>query len=189
MVPVKGIGGGFAVKQLNRNLKKFGYHSKIVMRSDGELANRDLLDKLSSMRSSETILESAPKGDSKANRRAERAVQSIEKQTRILKLATQGNLGSFGVEHACFPWLVMHSADVLNKFRVGAGGTTAYEKIKGRPYSGAMFEFGSCVLDKTSAKVVGGDMGARWEKGIWLGKRFSSENASSLCLRCAEEGS
>ena len=52
---------------------------------------------------------------------------------------------------------------------------TSYEKIKGRAYSGMMFEFGPCVLYKTSAKVEGGNMQARWAKGIWLGKRFATE--------------
>ena len=99
VVPRKGVGGGFAVKQLNRNLKKFGYHSNVIIRSDGEFAIKDLLDKLSGMRASETILEQAPKGDSKANGRAERAVQSIEKQTRVLKLGTEDVLGKFGVQH------------------------------------------------------------------------------------------
>ena len=69
--------------------------------------------------------------------------------------------------HLCFPWLTMHAADVLNKFRVGADGKTAYERIKGRAYSGLMLEFGACILYKTSARVQGGDMSARWEKGIW----------------------
>ena len=64
-----------------------------MTRSDGEFAIKDLLGKLSAMRASETILESAPKGDSKANGRAERAVQEIEKQTRNIKLSTMESLG------------------------------------------------------------------------------------------------
>ena len=49
---------------------------------------------------------------------------------------------------------------------------TAYEKVKGREYSGVMLEFGSIVLYKVSAKVQGGVMAPRWMKGVWLGKRF-----------------
>ena len=126
-----------------------------------------------------------PKGDSKANGLAERAVQTIEKQVRVLKLSVEEHLGRFGVEHHCFPWLVMHAADVINKFRVGLDGKTAYENIKGRPYTGSMFEFGSKILYKTSAKVIGGDMSARWGAGIWLGKRFASEEHIIGC----EDGS
>ena len=161
VVPRKGVGGGFAVKQMNRNIKKFGHHSKIMIRSDGEFAIRDLLDKVCELRASETILETTPVGDSRANGRAERAVQTIEKQARILKLSTEDHLGRFGVEHPSFPWLVMHAADVINKFREDAGGKTPYEKIRGRPYTGVMHEFGACILYKTAAKVLGGDMSAR----------------------------
>ena len=175
VVPKKGIGGGFAVKQYLRDVKKFGYHHKILIRSDGEPAIRDLLDRVCQLRASETILEASPKGDSKANGRAERAVQAIEKKTRVLKISVERHLGKFSVKHKCFPWLVMHSSDVLNKFSSSSDGLTMYEKLKGRVYSGTMFEFGQCILYKVSAKVQGGDMRPRWEKGMWLGKRFATE--------------
>ena len=91
------------------------------------------------------------------------------------KLATEEHLGKFSCSHKCFPWLVMHAADCLTKYQIGVDGATAYEKLKGRPYSGVTYEFGACVLYKVSAKVQGGDMSARWAKCIWLGKRFVSE--------------
>ena len=80
VAPKKGTGGGYVVKQLNRNLKKFGHHRKVLIRSDGESAIKDLLQKVSEMRSSQTILEHTPAGDSRANGRAERAVQAVEKR-------------------------------------------------------------------------------------------------------------
>ena len=180
VVPKKGVGGGFAVSQYIREIKKFGHHHKILMRSDGENAIKDLLNRVSTLRASETlqaetVLENSPAGDSKANGRAERAVQSVEKQVRVLKLAVEEHLGKFSVRHACFPWLVLHAADVLTKFLVHPDGVTSYERIKGRPHSGTMFEFGQCILYKASAKVQGGNMEPRWAKGLWLGKRFSTE--------------
>ena len=180
VVPRKGVGGGYAVKQFLRDIKKYGHRHKVLLRTDGEPAIRDLMEKVSQLRASETnvaetIIESTPKGDSKANGRAERAVQSIEKQVRVLKLAVEEHLGTFSVTHKAFPWLVEHAADALTKFRVNPDGATAYEQIKGRAYSGLMFEFGQCILFKTSAKVEGGNMQARWQKGMWLGKRFATE--------------
>ena len=180
VVPKKGVGGGYAVRQYIREVKKFGHHHKILIRSDGETAIKDLLSKVSALRASETlqaetVMETSPAGDSKANGRAERAVQSVEKQVRVLKGAVEEHLGKFSVRHACFPWLVLHSADVLTKFLVHPDGVTSYERIKGRPYSGTMYEFGQCVLYKVSAKVQGGVMEPRWAKGLWLGKRFSTE--------------
>merc|ERR1712015_151748 len=42
VVPKKGVGGGFAVKQVHRDIRKFGHRHKIVLRSDGEAAIKDL---------------------------------------------------------------------------------------------------------------------------------------------------
>ena len=132
MVPRKGIGGGYAVNQYLRDIKTFGYHHKILIRSDGEPEVLDLLNRISELRPSETVLENSPVGHNRANGRAERAVQSIEKQTRILKLSVGVHLGDFSVQHACFPWLVMHAADCLTTSHPGVDGSSAYEKIKGR---------------------------------------------------------
>ena len=158
-----------------RDIKKFGHSHKLMMRSDGEPAIRDLLKKVAHMRASETLLEHSPVGDSKANGRAERAVQAVEKQVRVLNISTEENLGKFSVMHPVFPWLVLHAADVMTKFKVRPDGLTAYEAIKGRDYSGAMLEFCSAVLYRATAKVQGGIMEPRWLQGIWVGKRFGSE--------------
>ena len=108
----KSVGGGFIVKQMDRDIRKFGHRHKILTRSGGEPAIRDLLEKVADMRTTETIVEHTPAGDSRANVRAERAVQVVEKQTRVLKLSTEQNLGGFSVLHKAFPWLVLHAADV-----------------------------------------------------------------------------
>ena len=81
------------MKQTARDIRKFGYRHTILMRSDGEPAIRDLLEKVSDLRASETLLEHSPAGDSRANRRAERAVQAVEKRVRVLKLAAEESFG------------------------------------------------------------------------------------------------
>ena len=135
-LPKKGAGGGYAVKQLERKILKKWNRGKVVLRSDGENAIRDLVSKVSAMRAPQTVLEVAPKGDSRANGRAERAVQQVEKQTRILKLAVEEEFGNLSVRHPCFPWPVLHAADVYNKFHVGADGHTVYERVRGRLWVG-----------------------------------------------------
>ena len=57
VVPKKGVGGGFVVKQFDRDIKKFGYGHKVMLRSDGEPAIKDLLQKVRDLRASETICE------------------------------------------------------------------------------------------------------------------------------------
>ena len=46
VVPKKGAGGGYAVRQYIRDVRKFGHHHKVVIRSDGEHAIKDLLNKV-----------------------------------------------------------------------------------------------------------------------------------------------
>ena len=174
--PKKGVGGGWIVKQFVRDIKKMGYQAKVTLRSDGEPAIKDLLDKVGQMRGAETILEQSKVGDSKANGRAERAIQAVEKLVRTLKIATEKSLGTrLSVKHQCFAWLVMHAADVITKCQVHKDGRTGYENIKSREYSGLMLKFGTSVLHKVEVKVQGGVMEPRWMKGVWLGKRFGTE--------------
>ena len=176
MVPRKGVGGGWIVQQYLRDLKKWGLRQKLILRSDGEPAIVDLLNRVCDFRVPETLMESSPVSDSRANGLAERAIQSVEKQVRVLKLALERNLGcKIGVEHACFPWLVEHAADVLTKFVIGRDGMTAWERLKGKKYSGLLFEFGTKVLHRVAHKPVGGEMAARWLPAVWLGKRFATD--------------
>ena len=149
VVPKKGVGGGWIVKQLIRDLHRFGHRKKLLLRSDQEPAITDLMSQVADAREGETLIEQSPVDDSRANGLAERSVQSIQKQVRILKLATERYLGTkFSVTHPCFPWLVMHAADVLTKGRVRKDGHTAYENIKQKKYTGMLLRFGCKVLHR-----------------------------------------
>ena len=47
--------------------------------------------------------------------------------------------------------------------------------LKGRAYRGEMVSFGQKVFFMSHKKKRGGDMGARWHIGIWLGKLWRSD--------------
>ena len=144
-------------------MKRWGIRHKAILRSDGEPAILDLLNRVCELRMPETLLEGSPVGDSRSNGLAERAIQSVEKQIRVLKLALERNMScKVGVEHVCFPWLVEHAADVLAKFVIGRDGLTAWERLKGKKYTGLLIEFGTKVLHRVSHKPMGGEMEARW---------------------------
>ena len=64
MVPSKGSGSGFVIKQFERDLKRFGHRGAISLRSDGELAIRDLFEKVATYRAQTINVEYTPKGDS-----------------------------------------------------------------------------------------------------------------------------
>ena len=74
-----------------------------------------------------------------------------------------------------FEWLVEHSADVLTKCAVGGYGRTPYERLKAKKYHGQMVEFASMVMVKLQGKLQGGIMKERWIAGMWLGKRWTTD--------------
>ena len=74
--------------------------------------------------------------DSCANGLAERAVQTLEKQLRVLKLAFETRIGErLPVQHPIFAWLVEHSANVLNNYLVGSDGKSPVQRLRGRAAS------------------------------------------------------
>ena len=71
-----------------------GLHGSLMARSDKENAIQDVVVAMAKLRGEQrTTLEAAPKGDSKANGRAERGVQSVEEQIRTIMLDLTDRLG------------------------------------------------------------------------------------------------
>ena len=171
-----GAGQQGAVSQLLKDHWKMGHHDKIVIRTDQEASIVDLFKRVAKDRgTSKTILETAPRSDSKANGEAENAVQSIEQMVRTYMVDLQERCGEeLSVEDAFYAWLVEHACDMINKFMVRKGGKTAWEQLKTDPFRGEIYLFGTPVLHITSGPVQGGVMQERWHDGIWLGLHFTS---------------
>ena len=157
-VPYKGADVECISEQLNRDLKKFGIHGNVTLRSDQEPAITNVLDEVCKVRTSaRSVPETAPQGDSQGNGLAERAVQSMEEMLRVHKLALETRVGvRLPILHPVFPWLVEHCANILNKAVVGVDGKTAWERVRGRKYKGDMVEFATKVRFRVSGKVQGG---------------------------------
>ena len=150
VVPKKGTQFEWVAAQLEKDVRKFGYHGRVVLKSDGENAIKDLMKEVALKRCDmPTVLEHSKAYDSKSNGRAENAVRRVESQVRTMLIALQEALGiEVEVDHPCFEWLVEHAADILTKYPVGKDGRTPYERVKKKKYGGEMFEFGSVVLVK-----------------------------------------
>ena len=140
VVPFKGGGVDWLVGQLLRDLRKMGVHGKVILKSDQENAILDVLNDVCKQRGKEsdsavTLVESSPKGESQSNGIAERAVQDLEEGVRTHKLDLETKLKvAVGIGHPCIAWLVENVADIINKFKIGHDGRTAYENdSKGRP--------------------------------------------------------
>ena len=177
VVPEKGTQFEWVATQLERDVRKLGYHGRVVIKSDGENSAKELMSELAKKRKDmPTVIETSKPYDSKSNGRAEGAVRKLECQVRVLKIATEKNFGVIlDVHSPMFSWLVEHAADVLTKCSLGADGRTPYERIKQKKYHGVMVEFGSMVMVKLQGKLQGGIMKERWIPGLWLGKRWTTD--------------
>lgn len=173
----KGGGSEHAVQQVVRDLRRMGEYGPLTLRGDQEHAIQEMLRSVARARGAVTTnVETVPRGDSQANGRAEQAVQMAEGIIRVHKIALENMIEDrVSVHDACFPWLVENAADCYNKFHVGPDGKTAYEHVRGRPYRGEVFAFGTPVLHRVVGHVQGADMRERWLEGIYLGKQFASD--------------
>ena len=89
-----------------------------------------------------------------------------------MKSALEGRMGEeVKPDHPGLPWIVMHSANLLNRCQKGKDGCTAYRRVKGKDFEGMAIEFGEEVWHMKPGIVGNDKMGVRWHSGIWLGTR------------------
>ena len=126
-----------------------GHHDKIVLRTDQEVSIIDLFKRVAKERgASKTILETAPRSESKANGEGENAVQSIEQMVRTYMIDLQERCGEeLSVDDAFYAWLVEHACDMTNKFVVRKarklrGGSLSLDSFREKPIP---LEHQSCI--------------------------------------------
>ena len=158
VVPAKGGGVDWIPQQCSRDLERLGHYGQVTLKSDQEVAIVDVLKEIAALRGSRrTLLEHSPVAESQANGLIERGIRSLEEMTRVLLLDLSERVGQrVSVQSRCFPWLVEHAADLLNKCHVASDGRTAFERLKGRPHRGQLHPFGVAVMFRMAGKVPGG---------------------------------
>ena len=76
------------------------------------------------------------------------------------------------------PWLLEHTALLLNVKTRGQDGLTAWARVRGRPFSQQLLCFAEQVLYKLPSKgplsQPDGNMGANWLDGTFLGYQRSN---------------
>ena len=171
----------WVAEKMCEDIEEFGHCGKIIVKSDQENALVDLIKEVKKKRENknrETLFENSKVYDSQSNGEAERAVQSVECIVRTHKLALEKSLNRvIPCKHPIMTWLVEHSVNMLNKYRIGPDGRTPHERIKGKRYKGEMYRFGSKVYHMIPGRHGGGSMQARWGTGIFLGKLWRSDES------------
>ena len=176
--PYKGGNAQWVVQQVCRDLNKWGLWGSVILKCDQELALVDLVNNIVRAREgqpgSRTIVEHSPVGESSSNGVIESGVKSCEGMTRTLRLQLQARIQQdVSVHSPIFSWLLEHASNLLTWYGRGRDGKTPYERLKGKPLSGEMLEFGVQVMHRVVGKVQGGVMAARWTSGTWLGRLFA----------------
>lgn len=171
----KGASARHAMALILRDLRKMGHYGHLRVKSDQESSITDLFRAVAKERGdAKTVLEHAPRSDSKSNGLAGKAVQSIEEMARTLFIDLEQRCGEeLSVHGDFFPWLE-HACDLLNRYMVRKGNKTAWERIKRNPYTGEMYAFGTPVIHWMSGPVQGGVISERWFDGIWIGLQVTS---------------
>ena len=152
VVPKKGVMVNHGVTQLMKDIDRVG-HKKLCLKSDGERALVAIQEELRKQRIDETLSENSLVGDSRSNGIAERAVQSVAEQIRVLRTALEAKLkAKVPGNHPVICWLIEHSADLLNKYQEGDDGRTAYHRLRGKSWNHEMVEFGKKVPTASIAR-------------------------------------
>ena len=174
IVPRKGLVAEHGVAQLLKDIDRLGY-KKLCLKCDGEPALLAIQEQVKKIRSDETLTENSPAGDSRANGIAERAVQSVAEQIRVVRSHLESRIkAKLPGTHAVTCWLVEHCADLLNKYQLGEDGRTAYHRLRGKSWRHEMVEFGEKVHYRVNLKSLSHQykLEGRWGEGFFMGIKW-----------------
>eukprot|EP00973_Karenia_brevis_P075571 10498545-Karenia_brevis.AAC.1 len=136
------------------------------------------------------MTENSPVGESQANGKIERAIQSVQGQIRTIKDTIEYEAQmKINPSHHIWPWLIEYAGFTLLAYKIDeADGKTPLERSRGRSAPQRGVAFGECVMYKPAKTVRLAKDEARWEYGIWLGIIIDSgENiigTSKGAIRC-----
>ena len=119
---------------------------KIVFKSDQEPSIIALKQATAATRVGQTVPIESPVRSSKSNGMMENAVTIWQGQLRTIKHYVESRLGTrIAPGGAICSWLIHYCAGILNKFKVGADGRTAYEIITSHTCKVAQVGFAEVV--------------------------------------------
>ena len=165
------------VKYFKDILDQSGYiGEKITMKSDQEPSVVALKKAVAAARTGETVPIESPVRASQSNGRMEGAIGIWQGQVRTIKHYTESMIKRrIEIDGVLFSWLVPFCTEIMNKYKNGSDGRTAYEKITGHKCKHMVCGFAESVdfiLEPDKTKLHKGD--SRLIRGIFLGYKWRS---------------
>ncbi len=97
------------------------------------------------------------------------AVKNAQGQFRTIKDALKCSRGRrIEGDHPAAPWMMTHTASVINKGRKDDEGFTAYRRWSWRKFAKPLAEFGECVACAPALSAGKGKFDVRWKEGVEL---------------------
>ncbi len=180
VVPCKGLDEDNYVLNLVVSAVAWLGHAKLILKSDGEaaitkLVRRSLEEIKCNVEGIDTATsEESHPYDSQANGGTEVGIRNVRGLFRSLKLGLEERIGNqLPPSHPLTPWILEHTALLLNACTRGTDGKTSWERARGRPFGLRSHEFGESVVWKQPAKGPQhdpeGNMGPRQHVGTFFG--------------------
>ena len=140
VVPSKGR-CSHAVRRMEGMLDQLG-HMKYILKSDQEPAIIELKELIRRGRDDDIIMEESLVEYSRSHWCIERAIQAVQDHIRTMKSALEGITGEdIRPDHPGLPWLVMHSSNIINRYKKGVDGCTAHIRSKEKEFNGTSLDF------------------------------------------------
>ena len=119
----------------------------------------------------QAIAQEIPADDHAANGEIEVAVREIKKQVRVGKLALESKLKKkLREDDPVIAWLPRHSADLINRYRIGEDGKTPEQRRTGKKWRKPAVEFGERIYFKEAVhRRRKRDLEARMIEGRYIG--------------------
>ena len=169
-VEKKGV-DAYASKFLQSFAQHLGY-KRMVWKSDGEAAIVALkAHAADGLKGVEVVMQESPPEDHKANGAAEKAVQEIKRQVRVIKSSLEEKLKEKLEENdSMLAWMPRHAADLLSRYRRGADGRTAEMRRSGKEWRRPGFEFGERLFFKEQdSSQSKNDLHMKMKEGRYVG--------------------
>ena len=176
MVPCKGNGRevNFAATCLVDFINELGHANvDIVIKSDNEPVMKSIFEQVAAARKAATRPEDPPVGSSQSNGSVENGVKVIEGYIRAIRLSIESRYKcKLPIDHYMVAWIANHAAFCVNRFEIAHDGRTAYQRVRGKPFSGIVCELGENVHAlkcKRSPVPHRYKYDTRWFEGVFLG--------------------